>query len=67
MNKSDNVIFKTGEPINKDLDLFSKTIHGVGMSKAKEHLRRNPTLWDQVAKEKHDQDLAIELRNSAIR
>ena len=53
MNKSD-ISFKMGDPANKDLDIFSKTIHGVGKSKAKEHLRRNPTLWDQVAKEKHD-------------
>jgi hypothetical protein len=39
---------------------MTKTVLGVGMSKTKEHMRRKTTVWDQVAKDKHDQDLAIE-------
>jgi len=50
-----------------DLDLYAKTVHSVGKSKAKDQLGRKPTLWDQVAKEKHDQDLAIENRNANAR
>ena len=37
------------------------------MSKAKEHLKRKLTLWDQVAKDKHDHDLAVEIKNQEAR
>jgi len=50
-----------------NLDLHSKTVHSVGKSKVKMNLNRKPTLWDMVAKDKHDQDYAVEKRNEAAR
>ena len=48
-------------------DLAARTLQSVGQSQAKTQLRRKLTIWDTVLKEKHDQDLAIENRNSAAR
>ena len=43
-----------------DTDFKQKTIIGIGKSKAKMHMKRRKSLWDHVAKEKHDEDYARE-------
>lgn len=39
-----------------DVDMKQKTMIGIGKSQAKMHMKRRQSLWDQVAKEKYEDE-----------